>query len=60
MILLPSGQEVGLVERRLADDHPPRTEYLLTHKGQRLTPTVLAVAAGVPAAPARITFRSPP
>jgi DNA-binding HxlR family transcriptional regulator len=41
-------QEVGLVERRLVDGHPPRTEYRLTHKGRHLTPSVLAVAAGAP------------
>jgi DNA-binding HxlR family transcriptional regulator len=36
-------QRVGLVERRLVDDNPPRTEYQLTRAGQHLTPAVLAL-----------------
>ncbi len=37
-------QEAGLVERRLVDDSPPRAEYRLTPRGQRLTPVLVALA----------------
>ena len=38
-------QDAGLVQRRLIDDNPPRTEYELTPRGRRLTPVVTALAA---------------
>ncbi len=37
-------QAAGLVERRLVDDNPPRTEYRLTRRGRRLSPATLALA----------------
>ena len=37
-------QEAGLVERRLVDDNPPRTEYRLTARSQTLTPPLRALA----------------
>jgi DNA-binding HxlR family transcriptional regulator len=35
---------VGFLERLIVDDNPPRTEYQLTHRGQRLRPVMLALA----------------
>ncbi len=37
-------QKAGVVERLLVDENPPRTEYKLTRRGQRLTPMILALA----------------
>ncbi len=37
-------QKVGLVERLLVDDNPPRTEYQLTRRGRLLTPVMQALA----------------
>ena len=37
-------QQVGLVDRLLVDDNPPRTEYQLTRRGRRLTAVILGLA----------------
>jgi DNA-binding HxlR family transcriptional regulator len=33
----------GIIEQRLYSDHPPRSEYLLTEKGQSLGPILKAL-----------------
>ena len=35
--------EVGIVERRFYEQHPPRAEYLLTPKGRALGPVLKAL-----------------
>jgi len=35
----------GVVKRRIYSQHPPRAEYLLTGKGQRLGPVLAALHA---------------
>ncbi len=37
-------EDEGLLERRLVDSRPPRTEYVLTDDGRRLKATVDALA----------------
>lgn len=36
-------EEVGVLERRIYSEHPPRYEYHLTEAGERLRPIVLAL-----------------
>ncbi|SRR5258706_11204699 len=36
-------EEHGLIERRLYEQHPPRLEYVLTEKGHRTGPVLLAL-----------------
>ena len=36
-------EEHGLLARRFYADHPPRAEYLLTHKGRSLGPALQAL-----------------
>jgi DNA-binding HxlR family transcriptional regulator len=36
-------EENGLLARRFYADHPPRAEYLLTHKGRSLGPALQAL-----------------
>jgi DNA-binding HxlR family transcriptional regulator len=38
-------EELGLVRRRLYQDHPPRAEYFLSPKGKSLLPVVKALYA---------------
>ncbi len=38
-------EEAGIIESRLYRPHPPRSEYVLTAKGEDLRPTVRAVVA---------------
>ena len=33
----------GIIKRRVYQDHPPRSEYLLTEKGRDLGPVLLAI-----------------
>ena len=42
---LSSLEEVGLVERRLYEQHPPRMEYMLTAKGREVRPVLKALRA---------------
>lgn len=35
--------EAGVLERRLYEEHPPRSEYVLTAKGRELLPVILAM-----------------
>ena len=42
---LSSLEEVGLVERRLYEQHPPRMEYMLTAKGREVRPVLKALKA---------------
>lgn len=36
--------EVGLIEKRLYQDNPPRYEYHLTREGERLLPVIQSIA----------------
>lgn len=36
-------EQAGIVKRRTYQDHPPRSEYLLTEKGRELGPILLAM-----------------
>lgn len=36
-------EAVGIVERSFYSEHPPRAEYVLTEKGQALTPVLAAL-----------------
>lgn len=38
-------ESAGLIERRVLDTRPPRTEYALTAEGRRLAPLVEALTA---------------
>jgi DNA-binding HxlR family transcriptional regulator len=38
-------EEAGVLERRVIDARPPRTEYALTERGQRLSALLDALAA---------------
>jgi DNA-binding HxlR family transcriptional regulator len=38
--------EAGVLERRVVDSRPPRTEYTLTEKGQRLSALLDSLALG--------------
>ncbi len=40
---LKSLEDDGVVERRFYSDHPPRAEYILTAKGEKLGPVVGAL-----------------
>jgi len=42
---LSSLEEMGLVERRLYEQHPPRMEYVLTAKGREVRPVLKALKA---------------
>jgi DNA-binding HxlR family transcriptional regulator len=42
---LSSLEEMGLVERRLYEQHPPRMEYVLTAKGREVRPVLKALRA---------------
>jgi DNA-binding HxlR family transcriptional regulator len=42
---LSSLEEMGLIERRLYEQHPPRMEYLLTAKGREVRPVLKALRA---------------
>ncbi len=42
---LSSLEEMGLIERRLYEQHPPRMEYVLTAKGRELRPVLKALRA---------------
>jgi len=51
-------QQAGLVDRRLVDDNPPRTEYRLTRRGRPLTPVLLALEAATRVASSAAISRS--
>jgi DNA-binding HxlR family transcriptional regulator len=38
-------EEAGVLERRVIDDRPPRVEYRLTERGQRLSALVDALSS---------------
>lgn len=40
---LKSLEESGIIERRFYSDHPPRAEYLITVKGKKLGPVLMAM-----------------
>ena len=42
---LSSLEELGLIERRLYEQHPPRMEYVLAEKGRELRPVLKALRA---------------
>ena len=42
---LSSLEELGLIERRQYEQHPPRMEYLLTDKGREVRPVLKALKA---------------
>jgi len=42
---LSSLEEMGLIERRLYEQHPPRMEYVLTAKGREVRPVLKALRA---------------
>jgi len=42
---LSSLEEMGLVERRLYEQHPPRMEYVLTARGREVRPVLKALRA---------------
>ena len=38
-------EDHGVVERKIYDTHPPRSEYLLTEKGRKMRPIIDAMRA---------------
>ena len=46
-------EAAGLIERRVLDTRPPRTEYRLTEEGRALAPVVEALGRYAAAAPGR-------
>ncbi|MEL6666265.1 MAG: helix-turn-helix domain-containing protein [Pseudomonadota bacterium] len=38
-------EDHGVVERKIYDTHPPRSEYLLTEKGRNMSPIIDAMRA---------------
>ena len=38
-------EDHGIIERRIYDTHPPRSEYLLTEKGTEMRPIIDAMRA---------------
>ena len=42
---LSSLEELGLIERRQYEQHPPRMEYVLTDKGREVRPVLKALKA---------------
>lgn len=38
-------EDHGVVERKIYDTHPPRSEYLLTDKGRKMRPIIDAMRA---------------
>jgi len=42
---LSSLEEMGLIERRLYEQHPPRMEYVLTARGREVRPVLKALRA---------------
>ncbi len=36
-------EKVGIIKRRIYQEHPPRAEYLLTKKGRELAPVLMAI-----------------
>ena len=42
---LSSLEEMGLIERRLYEQHPPRMEYVLTAQGREVRPVLKALRA---------------